>query len=253
MRKTSLGLAVIVLLLIGFGSVSAQVNPGYLGVQYRIMDDSTSKAIGLEDLVIGAFILEVVPGASADKVGLVVGDIILAVDGVQIDSLDRLKDEIKKHTAGDSVELKVLRSGALSIMDAEVPLRYEAVINVELAGWYSYVPRFGVYYVSTLDGAEIVDAPYRTAPPSLTLAPASSDDEPGLQVGDRVVEVDEVAIEVYGQLTEVFEKYNLGDTVQLKVDRTVARFEERSEGLFLILETKPFVINVVVSEYTEQD
>ncbi len=59
---------------------------------------------------IGAFIKEVTPGTCAEKAGMEAGDIITRFDGEEITSYDDLRTAIKRHSAGDRVELEIYRA-----------------------------------------------------------------------------------------------------------------------------------------------
>jgi serine protease Do len=57
-------------------------------------------------------------GASAEKAGVHVGDIIKAIDGMRVQNFTDLRTEILKKKIGDTVKLKVLRDGA----EVEIPV-----------------------------------------------------------------------------------------------------------------------------------
>jgi S1-C subfamily serine protease len=54
----------------------------------------------------GAIVRRVISGTPADKAGLKPGDIIVALDGTEIDSMDQLVLELRKHQVGDKVVLE---------------------------------------------------------------------------------------------------------------------------------------------------
>ena len=58
-----------------------------------------------------AVITAVTPGTPADKAGLKVGDAIIAVDGDPVDGALSLVAQVREHTAGDKVTLKILQGG----------------------------------------------------------------------------------------------------------------------------------------------
>ena len=59
---------------------------------------------------IGAFVKDVTPGSCAERAGLEAGDIITKFDGEAITSYDDLRTAIKRHSAGDTVELEIYRA-----------------------------------------------------------------------------------------------------------------------------------------------
>ena len=58
----------------------------------------------------GAYVDSVSPGSCAETAGIVAGDIITRLDGEEINSYDSLRTAIKRHSAGDSVELELYRA-----------------------------------------------------------------------------------------------------------------------------------------------
>jgi serine protease Do len=90
----------------------------YLGIRYIIINDNIQK---VNNLLVnyGALILRgnkrsdlaVVPGSPADKAGLAEYDIILEIDGEEINEKNSLAKVIRKKKVGEEVELKVLSKG----------------------------------------------------------------------------------------------------------------------------------------------
>ena len=98
--------------LIRYGKIN---RPG-LGVQ--VAGDQLTRELGLP----GVLIVEVVPGKAAAKAGirptrrdftgqLILGDVIIAMDGKQIDSVNDLYLVLERHQIGEMVTLTVLREG----------------------------------------------------------------------------------------------------------------------------------------------
>lgn len=71
-------------------------------------------------LVIGAKISQIVPNSAAQKAGLKVGDVVLAIDGKQVVSGPSLTGFIRRYLPGNEVTLKISRQG--QIMDVKVKL-----------------------------------------------------------------------------------------------------------------------------------
>ena len=59
----------------------------------------------------GAMVQEVVTGSPAEDAGLVIGDLITAVDGTPIDANHRLADMVSQYQPGDRVKITVWRAG----------------------------------------------------------------------------------------------------------------------------------------------
>jgi len=59
----------------------------------------------------GAYVDQVIPGGAAERAGIQVGDLIVAVDGFEIRSFDQLRGVISSYSPGDSVTVEVERGG----------------------------------------------------------------------------------------------------------------------------------------------
>jgi S1-C subfamily serine protease len=77
----------------------------------------------------GVLVLKVQPGSAAARAGLegaaisaggdwLGGDVILALDGVAVDSVDALVDVLDRHAVGDAVRLSVYRRGQVITLEA---------------------------------------------------------------------------------------------------------------------------------------
>ncbi|WP_448872897.1 S1C family serine protease [Desulfobulbus propionicus] len=107
-------------------SKGRMIRPG-LGI--TLANQRLTQELGLD----GVMILKVASGSSAAKAGLqgarqvreglVLGDIILAVNGKPVKDYDSLRDELERHEVGDSVTLTLLRDSA----NVEVQVQLEAM------------------------------------------------------------------------------------------------------------------------------
>ena len=59
----------------------------------------------------GAYVAEIAKGSGAEKAGVEVGDVITAVDGTPIRSMDDLILQVRRKQVGDEVTLTVSRDG----------------------------------------------------------------------------------------------------------------------------------------------
>jgi S1-C subfamily serine protease len=99
-----------------------------LGVE---VDERLNELITQRLRVSGVAILRVTPGSPAERAGLrgvrietdgtiVPGDVILAVDGTNIESVARLRSRLDDHKVGDTVRLTVLRDGQKTEMSVRL-------------------------------------------------------------------------------------------------------------------------------------
>jgi S1-C subfamily serine protease len=99
------------------------------GLGVTLANRSLTRDLGLE----GVLVLKVLPGTSAEQAGLrgtsqvgdglVLGDIILALNGRKVTDYDSLRDEVERYEVGATVVLTLLRDDAT----AEVSVRLEAL------------------------------------------------------------------------------------------------------------------------------
>ncbi len=89
---------------------NGKVNRGYIGVNISEVDASTAKAIGL-DKPKGVMIQGVLDGSAASKTDIKPGDVILKIDGKEINMPNELQSYVASHRAGDKVTLEIYRDG----------------------------------------------------------------------------------------------------------------------------------------------
>ncbi|HET9612195.1 MAG TPA: trypsin-like peptidase domain-containing protein [Acidimicrobiales bacterium] len=71
----------------------------------------------------GAFVAEVQPGSGADEAGVRAGDVILSLDGEEVDSSERLGQLVLDHEPGDTVEIVIERRGEQRTLTATLGRR----------------------------------------------------------------------------------------------------------------------------------
>lgn len=88
-----------------------EVKRGLLGVSISDFNADSAKAFGIEATAEGALVQEVVDGSAAEKAGIMVGDVIVSVDGQRIKSASDLRNTIGLKRSGDAVRVDVIRDG----------------------------------------------------------------------------------------------------------------------------------------------
>jgi serine protease Do len=106
--------------LLEFGRVSR----GYLGVGIQGVDRERADALGL-DRPVGALVNRVEPGSAAEEAGIEVGDVILEVDGTEIEEFSDLPPVVGSIRPGEEVELRISRWGDTRTVTVELDEREE--------------------------------------------------------------------------------------------------------------------------------
>lgn len=134
--------------LIKYGSARRPI----LGVQIRNLDQTYAKGLGLKE-VKGALVNDVVKGSPAEKAGIQVEDVILAVDGKEVKTSNDLQVEIAKRNPGDQVELTILRDGKTITKKVKLEEKDLAKLDEEdetetideMQNEPAYIEKFGLY------------------------------------------------------------------------------------------------------------
>jgi serine protease DegQ len=88
-----------------------EVKRGLLGVSISDFNAESAKAYGVEGTTEGALVQEIVGGSAAERAGLEVGDVIVAVDGTRVKGASDLRNTIGLKRSGDTVKVDVIREG----------------------------------------------------------------------------------------------------------------------------------------------
>lgn len=92
----------------------------YLGVYMQDLDVSLKKSLGLPEKSNGVLVARVSPDSPADKAGMMQGDVIQKIDGKQMESSKQVQELVRKHKPGDSLNLLVMRNGALTAVTIKI-------------------------------------------------------------------------------------------------------------------------------------
>jgi S1-C subfamily serine protease len=188
-----------------------------------------SGALALDVAKPGVVITEVLPDTPADEAGLQEGDVLIAVDGQELDEEKGLADAIAAYEPGDTVTLQIARSGEeareVSVQLSEHP---------EKDG----VAYLGVRYLPFPHDERLrgLDMPFVLPEGEIeqgVIIRRVYDDSPaagaGLEQGDVITAVDGEAVESVQALTDAIAAHQPGDTVTLSVYQSSEEEEQEIE------------------------
>ncbi len=98
---------------------------GYLGVRLQDLDHTLARGMGLDDDERGVVVSFVEEGSPADEGGLEAGDVVLEMDGDEMDSMRELRTIVGHTRPGTKVKLKIFRQGDRRMIEVELGSRQE--------------------------------------------------------------------------------------------------------------------------------
>ena len=123
-----------------------KVARGWLGVQIQPITDDIAESLGLDDNH-GALVAGVEPGSPAALGGIKTGDVIVAMNGKQIDDFKDLPKLVASTKAGSESTLQVQRQGEMHELNIEIGSMPDDDVKVALAddAASNDTPKLGVY------------------------------------------------------------------------------------------------------------
>ncbi|TDF34728.1 DegQ family serine endoprotease [Alteromonadaceae bacterium M269] len=107
-----------------------EVRRGLLGISGGDVDAGLAEAMNLS-VNRGAFVREVTPDSAADDAGINAGDIIVAINGNDIEGFQELRAKVGSLGAGTQIELSLLRDGKRKTVDVTLGSAEAAVLSAE--------------------------------------------------------------------------------------------------------------------------
>ena len=185
-----------------------KVERGWLGVQIQEVTPEIASGLGL-DAAKGALVAAVTPDSPAAKAGLKQGDVILSVDGQNVDRLKDLTFHVAGRKAGDKVSMSVWRDGkkremqaSIAGMPAQVAQAGESPAASEKTG------ALGLALAPiTPESRQRLGLDDETKGVVVTaVRPDSAAGQAGLRQGDVVVAVNQAAVTAPRQVSEQVDK-----------------------------------------------
>ncbi len=87
-----------------------EIQRAYIGVSIRDIDSKFADEMDLKDLQ-GVYVVSVVDNSSASDADIRADDIILGIDGIQVNSVSRLLETVGQHSPGDRINVTIRRNG----------------------------------------------------------------------------------------------------------------------------------------------
>jgi len=205
--------------IVGQLKESGKVVRGWLGVVVQEITPEISQSMGLKNSN-GALVSDIETGGPADKAGLKRGDVIVAVNGKDIEEMQDLPRTVANYKPGSAIELSIIRDGkpqTVKVNLGEMPGDHKTenassgdkvehkiglVVNEitpQMQARYGLAKKSGVIVINVLDG---------------TLA-----DEAGFKSGDIILEINKQKIGTMSQYNKILSGMKDGYSYLFLVER----------------------------------
>ena len=101
---------------------NGSVTRGWLGVQIQDFTPELASSLGMKDQK-GAMVAGVVDGSPAASAGFAQGDVVVALNGIQVEDSKALTRQVASIRAGDKATFTVLRNGQRRTLTATIEKR----------------------------------------------------------------------------------------------------------------------------------
>ncbi len=202
---------------------SGKVVRGWLGVSIQEVNEAIAGAMGLKGQR-GALVGDVLADSPADKAGLEAGDVIVGMDGRDIDGPSQLRNSVAAISPGTKVEFEYIREGdshSVNVTLGELPG------DLGSAGTPSGLEDLLGFVVTPVNpdlARKYGLSPNITGPVVTNIDPNSAAFRAGLREGDVIGSVNRRRVDNVDQFNDLLSKAEKGDTVLLRIYRDDGAF-----------------------------
>ena len=197
---------------------------GWLGVMIQEITPELKDSLGLKDEK-GALVSDVTKDSPADEAGLERGDVIISMDGKEIEEMSDLPYMVAKTPVGTNVKFKLIRDGKEITKEAKIAEAKEETPSMEGNDHKKEGPQLGM---SLMENSTQYERQYNL-PDSRGLIvtgimPGGLAAQAGIQQGDIILEMDKKPIKDMNDFMERMSKYKTGDTILFLIKRQTGSF-----------------------------
>ncbi len=173
----------------------------------------------------GLRIIGIIEGTPAEKMGLLKGDIIMSIDGKEIDNTKNLNKVVKTYLPGEIVKLIFKRDGNMIVRDIKLS-DYNEYMAASTKAWKEKghhrphtrhsrkwvednKPSLGVILIEQDSDEVIIDEVLK----------GSAAEKIGLQAGDKIIKIDKAEVLDIDHAIATIKGHEIGDEIKLKIDR----------------------------------
>jgi serine protease Do len=197
---------------------TGEVTRGWLGVGIQDISEEVAEYYGIKEKK-GVLVTEVFPGDPADLAGIKPKDIILSVNGKDVDTARQLTGMIADIGVGDTIQIKINRNGKTQTLDAKLVKREDNKISsrstqereqAQIGIQVSEITSETARRFSLKDTAGVI---------VVGVDPESKAAEAGLQVHDVIREINHKNITSVSEFNKTINEIPEGETINLFIRR----------------------------------
>ncbi len=207
-----------------------KVTRGWLGVTIQNLSPELAKEFGLKRAA-GALVTEIFKGSPAEKANLKRGDVLLSVNGKNINNVESLRNLIAQSKVGSTAKLNILRDGKNIVIDVTIAEFLKEVVQAmtqepeeELPQEENEFAGFSVMSLTKNIAKQLDISKNERGVVIVKVEPFSVSEEAGLKKGDVIQEINKKKIDNLSDFNKVLKNIREGDTVLLFVNRNGSKF-----------------------------
>jgi serine protease Do len=200
---------------------SGRVKRGTLGVSAQTITPTLAKALKLPQDT-GVILADVLPGSTGQAAGLLIGDIVLALDGKPMENGRQFEVNLYRRAAGDIATLEVLRAGQRVTVPVAVanreddPLRFADLVSPDR----NIIERLGVLALDVTPSLGEALGGLRLRGGVVVAARAmNAAAEYGLEPGDVIFSVNGTPVNALAELRSIVGRLPANSECTLQIQR----------------------------------
>lgn len=195
-----------------------EVRRGYLGVYIEEVDAVDAKGVGL-DKPQGVLVTNVIKGRAADKAGIEQGDVILNVNGQEVNQPNELQAKVGTYHPGEEIEITIWRDGKKKKIEVTL-LSLDGQINITTKSnkeeSAKKIPYLGME-LKDLSNKQLNQYDLEKGVIVADVERYSKASDAGIRPGDIIFELNKKTVGSVNEFNEKLEDFKKGDVVRLKV------------------------------------